>query len=78
MKLQLFSDASCSTTRLEVDVSAAMGTKCYPLMTSVALAGKRADVLEYKPGACEPTGGELLGDLILADARTFCCRTPTI
>jgi hypothetical protein len=28
-------------------------------------AGKSADVLDYKPGACEPTGGELLRALCL-------------
>jgi len=74
MKLQVFSDAACATTRLEVDVSTAMGAQCFPIMSGVALAGKSADVLDYKPGACEPTGGELSGEMILTDARTFCCR----
>ncbi|MBK9263107.1 MAG: hypothetical protein IPM54_25300 [Polyangiaceae bacterium] len=78
MKVQLFGDAACSTTELEVNVSVDMASDCHLLMPGVALAGKRSDVLEYKPGACEPSGGELLGDVVLADARTFCCRTPTI
>ncbi len=78
MKVQLFSNPACSTTQLEVNISLDMGTNCFPLMSGVALAGKTADVLEYKPGACEPAGGELTGDLILNDARTFCCRSSAI
>ncbi|HRI70328.1 MAG TPA: hypothetical protein PK156_39120 [Polyangium sp.] len=78
MKVQLFSDAACLTTELEVNISLDMGENCFPLMTGVALAGKSADVLEYQPGACEPNGGELTGDLVLEDARTFCCRTSTL
>lgn len=78
MKLQVFSDVNCATTRLEVDVSTAMGAQCFPLMSGVALAGKSADVLEYKSGSCEPTGGVLSGDLVLDDARTFCCRSSII
>lgn len=71
----MFGEAACLSSELEVNISLDMGTKCFPLMSSVALAGKSADVLEYKPGACEPSGGELIGDVVLANERTFCCRT---
>lgn len=75
MRVQVFGDAACASSELEVNVSLDMGQNCFPIMSGVALAGKSADVLDYKAGACEPSGGELVGDLVLDDARTFCCRT---
>ncbi len=77
MKVQVFGDASCAQTELEVNISLDMGSDCHLLMSAVALAGKSADVLEYKPGVCEPSGGELLGQVVVTDATTFCCRTAT-
>ncbi len=78
MRVQVFNEAACLSSELEVNISLDMGQNCFPIMSSVALSGKRADVLDYKPGACEPSGGELVGDVILGDTRTFCCRTSTI
>jgi len=66
MKVKVFGDAACSSTELEVNVSLDMMSGCHLVMSGVALAGKSAGVLDYKPGACEPTGGELL--------RALCVR----
>jgi len=65
MKVKVFGDAACSSTELEVNVSLDMMSGCHLVMSGVALAGKSAGVLDYKPGACEPTGGELLRALVV-------------
>ena len=70
--------AACTKTELEVNISSDMGGDCHPLMSGAALSGKAAEVLAYKPGSCEPSGGELVGDVVLDEATTFCCRKPVI
>ncbi len=73
VKVQVYGDAACSATELEVNLSPGMVNDCFPLMPGVALSGKAAELLDYKPGTCEPQGSEPVGDVVLADATTFCC-----
>jgi hypothetical protein len=78
MKAHLYSGLGCTAQTLEIDVSTDMSIGCSAsLMPGAALSGKSAEVLDYQLGTCMPTGGELDGDLILADATTFCCLGPS-
>jgi hypothetical protein len=57
-------------------VSSDEPAKCSDLLAGVAVAGKAAELLAHEPGTCAPSGGEPVGGLLLADAKTFCCMLP--
>jgi len=43
---------------------------------SLALGSMEAKWLSNSPGSCEPSGGELIGEMKGKDPRLFCCQTP--
>jgi hypothetical protein len=43
---------------------------------SLSLGSMEAKWISNEPGACEPSGGELIGDVKAADPRVFCCQAP--
>ncbi|MDI3291463.1 hypothetical protein [Polyangium sp. 15x6] len=69
----LHEDTACSTLRGSLVITTADPTLCTDLSPSVGLAAKSATLLTYEPGTCAPEGGQAVGDLVLLDARTFCC-----
>jgi hypothetical protein len=75
-KVHVYGDATCVTEWDSSTVSSDDPAKCSELIGGVALAGKAAELLAHEPGICAPIGGEPVGDLLLADARTFCCMQP--
>ncbi|MDI1480415.1 hypothetical protein [Polyangium sp. y55x31] len=74
----IFSEPACGQLNLSLTVSAGMVSPCHDFMPGTQLSGKRIDALTYEPGTCTPSGGELVGDLVLAEATTVCCYAPVI
>jgi len=75
----LHEDSTCATLRGSNIVTTGEGPKCMDLLHGTGLAAKSASVLTYERGACTPEGGQAEGDLVLGDARTFCClEAPSI
>jgi len=53
-----------------------MTAPCHNLMAGTQLLGKSAEVLEYVKGACAPSGGDVEGEVVLAEPVTVCCYLP--
>ncbi|UQA57134.1 hypothetical protein [Polyangium aurulentum] len=51
-------------------------SKCNDLFSGAPLGSKTAEVLSYQPGTCQPSGGELVGQIVTNEPAVFCCRTP--
>ncbi|WP_437671085.1 hypothetical protein [Sorangium sp. So ce131] len=68
-----FSDGACSQFVVGVVVSSEAPI-CNGVVPGTALGSKSAQVVHLDPGSCEPTGGDLTGDVELIGAATFCCR----
>jgi len=66
-------DATCSTLQGSLVVTTGQEPKCLDLTIGAGLAAKSATLLTYEPSTCTPEGGQAVGDLVLLDARTFCC-----
>ncbi|UQA62797.1 hypothetical protein [Polyangium aurulentum] len=75
-KGHVYGDTTCAAEWASLSVSSDDPSKCIDLISGVALAGKTAELLAHQPGTCAPSGGEPIGALLLADAKTFCCLTP--
>jgi hypothetical protein len=75
-KVHVYGDAMCVTEWASFTISSTDLSSCHDLSNGIALAGKAAELLAHEPGICAPSGGELVGDLVLADAKTFCCVLP--
>ncbi len=43
---------------------------------SIPLGSMEAKWVSNAPGTCEPSGGELIGEVKGTDPRVFCCQTP--
>jgi hypothetical protein len=51
-------------------------SKCNDLFGGAPLGSKTAEVLSYEPGTCQPSGGELKGQIATDAPAVFCCRAP--
>ncbi|WP_170229743.1 hypothetical protein [Polyangium fumosum] len=49
------------------------GTKCVDLLSGAAVGSKTAEILSYDAGACQPSGGEIVGETFTAWPVTYCC-----
>ncbi|MDI1450805.1 hypothetical protein [Polyangium sp. 6x1] len=73
----VFGAPACSEAKAGGEVSAGMIAPCHDVMPGAPLSGKTADLLNYTKGTCMPSGGEVVGDLVLANAATVCCAAAT-
>lgn len=48
-------------------------TSCHDLPPGVTLTSKATAFIAYEPGACQPTGGETVGEVFPSGPMTFCC-----
>jgi hypothetical protein len=71
--VSVFSDSACSSLLDFHVVSSDDGPLCRDVSSGVGLGSKSAELISSKPGACTPSGGEVLGDPALVGATTFCC-----
>ncbi|MDC3958177.1 hypothetical protein KEG38_30240 [Polyangium jinanense] len=69
----LHDDSACVTLRGSNIVHAGDPTLCMDLSPGAGLAAKSATLLTYERGTCTPEGGQAVGELVLSNARTFCC-----
>jgi hypothetical protein len=68
-----FSDGSCSSLIGSYTIDATK-TACFDVLPAgQPLGSKSADEPVFAPGACPPSGGATIGEVILTDPRTFCC-----
>ncbi|KYF72322.1 hypothetical protein BE11_16805 [Sorangium cellulosum] len=72
-----FSDSACSQFVVGVVVSSE-APFCGGIVPGTALGSRSASVVDFEPGACEPTGGEPTGGVALLGAATFCCRPASL
>nr|AYM54520.1 hypothetical protein [Racemicystis crocea] len=72
-QIALYEDAACATMFEVASVSSTNPPKCQDLISGSALLSKAALNEKYKPGACQPSGGQPDGALVLESATTFCC-----
>ena len=68
-----YSDASCTTPIGSNTVSTA-GPYCMTNGSGEGLASMSASWLKNEPGMCKPTGGDLMGEIVLKQPVLFCCQ----
>ncbi|MBK9266211.1 MAG: hypothetical protein IPM54_41305 [Polyangiaceae bacterium] len=73
-----YQDATCSGAPMPLfqNVPAFDGSCIDFGAASVALASMEAKWTVNKPGTCEVSGGELIGEVKPVDPRVFCCQAP--
>jgi len=77
-KYRLFEDGLC-TNEYGSWTSADTGLpQCQYLIGNPPIGGKTLETIEHTPGACKPSGGELVGEVELKDPFTICCAHPTM
>ncbi|MDC3960750.1 hypothetical protein KEG38_43255 [Polyangium jinanense] len=79
IRYRIFDDSACSSELIAIKLSSAGDPNpCQDFsVAGVALASRTAEVLTYEPGACEPMGGTVAGEVVLSQPTTFCCLTPS-
>jgi hypothetical protein len=68
-----YSDGTCSSL---VGTNTVDATKdaCFDVLPAgQALLSKSVEAPVYAPGACQPSGGDITGEVIPTDPTTFCC-----
>lgn len=70
--VRVYHDAMCTTVVAGYLLTSKMW--CTDIYENSPLAGKTATTPVYEPGACEPSGGELIGSAELIGPSTFCCQ----
>jgi hypothetical protein len=79
-RLRTFEDGACSKL-ISDEAIASFGEQCTNVLPAgLAIGSKEITPPEYLPGACEPSGGEPIGDVEEdpEQAVTFCCRPPEV
>jgi hypothetical protein len=74
MVVTAYGNSTCTQPAGFLVLSSDEPTKCTDLLSGTALGSKAAQQLSYQPGACQPSGGELMGQKYTDDAVLFCCR----
>ncbi|WP_437659246.1 hypothetical protein [Sorangium sp. So ce1182] len=69
----VYSDGACAKTLVSAVVSSTTPF-CGVTPPGVGLGSKSAAVVAVDPGACAPSGGEPVGELLPAAPSTFCCQ----
>jgi len=69
-----YSEASCSLANgTGIANAGMMPSPCLDYMSGEPVAGKTAEITGYTKGSCAPTGGEVIGKLVLDQQVTVCC-----
>ncbi|WP_437663862.1 hypothetical protein [Sorangium sp. So ce1182] len=68
----VYSDGACAEQVASTLVSS-RAPFCGVTPPGVALGSKSAEVVAVEPGACAPSGGEAIGQVLPAEPSTFCC-----
>ncbi|MGK3965060.1 hypothetical protein WMF38_12860 [Sorangium sp. So ce118] len=68
----VYSDGACADQVASTLISS-MAPFCGVTPPGVGLGSKSAEVVAVDPGACAPSGGEPIGELLPAAPSTFCC-----
>lgn len=74
----MYKDGACGTLVGAVTSSTDMAFGCVDVGAGSPIGSRSVPQSFYEPGTCESSGGEVVGELILADARTFCCLGPAV
>lgn len=73
--VSVFNDTKCELVIATAPMSAALGEQCMALEVGVVttLDGLRLTQPVYEAGACEPSGGKLVGTAKAIETATICC-----
>ncbi|MDI1484665.1 hypothetical protein [Polyangium sp. y55x31] len=72
----VFSGPACTDLAHSGSIFAGMDAPCWDLMAGAPLTGVSSTPPEYVSGKCTPSGGNVEGDVVLADPVTVCCYLP--
>jgi len=72
-EIRVYSDNACSDQKLHTFIDSANGKGCDNLIQGIPLGSKEAAIVAHTPGACQPQGGEVEGELELGEPTTVCC-----
>ncbi|MDC0745340.1 hypothetical protein [Polyangium mundeleinium] len=76
-KLSAFQDPACGSVPPSLFENVPAAAICIDFSASpLTLGAMEADWISNEPGTCEPSGGELIGEVKGTDPRVFCCQTP--
>lgn len=73
VRAKVYADDACGNERASLVVSSSEGAKCVDLLEGSALGSKTAEVLSYQAGTCVPSTSEVIGEIMLKRAVTYCC-----
>jgi hypothetical protein len=71
--VSVFSDSECSSMLDFHVVSSDDAALCRDLSIGVGLGSKSAEIVTSDPGACDPIGGIVVGEVEPIEPETFCC-----
>jgi len=74
-QMSVFEDSNCATSLLSTQVFMGAGI-CIDTPPGIVLQSMEASWLTNQPGACAPSGGTSIGEVIPRDPRVFCCQPP--
>jgi len=72
-KYRLFTDSMCTAEYGSWTTDDVSLPQCQWLSDGTAIGSKIMETVEHKPGACKPSGGEVIGEVKLNDPFTVCC-----
>ncbi|MDC3956257.1 hypothetical protein KEG38_20520 [Polyangium jinanense] len=73
VRVKAYTDGACGNEQASMSLSSNGGTKCVDLLSGAAVGSKTAEILSYDAGACQPSGGDIVGETFTAWPVTYCC-----
>jgi hypothetical protein len=72
--LSVYEDTACNVPVEPGFTISSEKNTCIDIPPGQALTSKAATLPTYIPGACEPEGGAPVGEVVLTNLMTFCCK----
>jgi hypothetical protein len=73
-EVSTYADGACTTLISSNVLSSTQGLGCHDNGSGLSLGSMSASWKTNKPGACKPTGGDLVGQAVAAPLALFCCQ----
>lgn len=74
-RYSLYTDNGCTTEFGTWVTEDSDLPQCLWLVDGMAVGSKKLDTVDHDPGACKPSGGEVIGKVELNDPFTVCCAS---
>lgn len=72
--VSVYADNECSATKQVGSITVSAAPMCLNLPPGSPIGSVNATTPVYKPGSCQPSGGELTGNVHEIGPMTFCCQ----